>query len=252
MRCNLCPLKYLRCILYFLVLFFILIFNTLGYCELADLEFIGQDRSHKPTLKDDREIVKEGITYTPVPSEKIPDVSDAHISESIKETIIGLKDAKYSLVEIVNFLKNNDRKAHEISIACLNLSQDSKYGFSGKEIHAALIKAGFSEKEADAAIPIAMRSDGQLFSTYPKAEGDDTDKDMLIRPNPFSVNSVKTIGQSEDKEQTLKRTDAQVNNNADMEKQQLSPNNIFNGLGNWQSFQNERYDLLRNTQANPI
>ncbi len=118
------------------------------------------------------------------------------------------------------------------------------YSFSGKEIHAALTEAGFSEKEADAAVPVALRSKGQLFSIYPKNEHIDTGKDILITPNPFSTNPAKTISQAEARDRVLKKADNRLDNNVNTQNDNVVPQSNFNGLGNWQNFQNSRFNFL--------
>ncbi|MBU0633506.1 MAG: hypothetical protein KKB82_03320 [Candidatus Omnitrophica bacterium] len=126
-------------------------------------------------------IVSNGVSYQPITKE-LPLVSDTEL-DVIKESVVGLKEANYTLNEIVGLLKADNKSASDISLACLS----SKANFKGADIYAALINAGFTKKEADAAVPVALRGEGQIFPVDTKEKNSIAAEEVLIAPNPLSI-----------------------------------------------------------------
>ncbi|MBU4304179.1 MAG: hypothetical protein KJ893_00910 [Candidatus Omnitrophica bacterium] len=162
-------------------------------------------------------------------SEEVPFVSDARVS-NVKETVAGLKEAGYSLEDVVSILKNDNKGAPEISIACLSA------GYSGTNIFNALKEAGFSGKAAEAAVPPALRTEGQIFSVYfDKTGKGNIDRTAMISPNPFSDGKVLTTTGNVSAGNS---TGQEIINPVQVK---VSVGVTFNGLGDWNKFQNERF-----------
>ncbi|MCM8812510.1 MAG: hypothetical protein NC924_01070 [Candidatus Omnitrophica bacterium] len=143
-----------------------------GQNALAGAESIGRGE------RTDESSRVEKVPFVPTGAE-LPFVADAAFSRRVQDTVAGLKSAHYSIDEIVAVLKQDNRPAFEISLALLNNN------YSGPAIHAALLKAGFSERAADAAVPVALRREGQLFPVKKSAAADAAP--VRIRPNPLAA-----------------------------------------------------------------
>ncbi|RKY37519.1 MAG: hypothetical protein DRP78_00865 [Candidatus Omnitrophota bacterium] len=136
-------------------------------------------------------VINRNLSYK-VLSAQMPYVPDAQISNDLKQVIRGLKEANYSLIEIVSFLKKDGYKAFEISIACLN----HKFNYTGKQIYDALKKNGFSNKSVDAALPIALRNIGQVFAIKLK-DNNNSANNIFIKPNPFTNGIISQISMAQ-------------------------------------------------------
>ena len=207
------------------VLLYILLFIRTGNCQPVDELSLHQPSAKKTVANEaDTNKIKQ-VPYTGT-SEEVPFVSDARVS-NVKETVVVLKEAGYSLEDIVSILKNDNKGAPEISIACLSA------GYSGSNIFNALKESGFSGKAAQAAVPPALRTEGRLFSVYSDKTGKgNIDQTAMISPNPF-------------KDGKVLETTGNVNNKA---SETINPVQVkvsvgvaFNGLGDWNKFQNERF-----------
>ncbi|MCK5492453.1 MAG: hypothetical protein KAJ14_05010, partial [Candidatus Omnitrophica bacterium] len=105
------------------------------------------------------------------------------------------------------------------------------------KIFQALKKAGFSERAAQAAVPAALRTQSQPLSIYTN-NPDSVEAEMtLIEPNPFSSGDINSKPKAAI-QQEKKKSSANVN---PMEVP-VSVGVKFNGLGNWNNFQNERFN----------
>jgi hypothetical protein len=223
-------------ILLITALYFILIYGGgVGLCQSENV-LAGQDNAQKAELTDAASQKVTNVPYVSSTADSVPLVADAQIVGA-KETVNGLKDAGYSLDEIVGVLKNDKKSAPEISIACL------KSGFNGGKIFAALKKAGFSEAAAQAAVPTALRSQGQLFHVYTNNPDSVPAETAMITPNPFnaqkSENNTDHIGAAAP--EIKKDTATNVSAAANQISVPVSVGVTFNGLGDWSTFQNQRF-----------
>lgn len=167
------------------------------------------------------------VPFSKVTAGSMPLVSDAKV-ETIHQTVSGLKEAGYSLDEIVGVLKSDQKQAPQISIALL------KQGYNGTKIYQSLLKAGFSERSAQAAVPPALRTREQPFVVYDGTDPDSVNAETaMITPNPFSKGTLAT-----------KQTDM----SAVPVSQIAVPVSVgvtFNGLANWGEIQNNRFNADR-------
>jgi len=162
------------------------VFSSISFSQGSSI-YSGQVNPALPEETDHNEYAEEGnVTINEVPyplvTQDMPLVSDAQVN-STRDAIIGLQEAGYGLDEIVVLLKADNKNASEISIACLN----PQVNYNGSDIHAALLNAGFSQAEADAAVPVALRSEGQFFTTNSNDPGSVAAEEVLIDPNPLST-----------------------------------------------------------------
>ncbi len=228
MKVEMFPGKNHRYLILLLICLFLAFSNSPGNAQVDEINMHTIDT--KPELKqeNDKEILKN-VPHTNMVSDYMPLISDTKIS-NLKETIKGLKEAGYTLDEIVAVLKNDSFKASQISIACL------KAGYNGTNIFKALKKVGFSDRSAQAAVPAALRTKSQLFSTYTHDPDSVEAEAALIEPNPFTVGNINTkpkaIIQQEKKKTATKINPMEV---------PVSVGVKFNGLGNWGDFQNNRF-----------
>lgn len=224
--------------LFIAALYFILLYGcSVGLCQAERKDmFSGQDGSQKAELADSSAQTITNVPYVSSTSDSVPLVADAQIV-STSGTVSGLKDAGYSLDEIVGVLKNDKKSAPEISIACL------KSGYNGTSIFKALKKAGFSETAAQAAVPAALRTQGQLFQVYSNNPDSVPAETAMIAPNPFNAQATKQDGaasESEIKADPAKNTphSSAANNAINVP---VSVGVTFNGLGDWSTFQDQRF-----------
>lgn len=189
-----------------------------------------QEKESKPELKDKKNAkTLKNVPHANMASESIPLVSDGKIS-NLKETIKGLKEAGYTISEIVVVLKNDKYEAPQISIACL------KAGYNGTKIFQALKKAGFSNRQAQAAVPAALRTESQPLSVYINNPDSVEAETSLIEPNPFTTGNVNSKPKA-----TIQKEKKKSNNNINPMEVPVSVGVKFDGLGNWNEFQNNRF-----------
>jgi hypothetical protein len=203
-----------------------------GNCQAQRDEVMpaGQGTAAKAELNDSTSQKVTKVPYVNATGETIPLVADTQIV-GIKETVTGLKEAGYSLNEIAVVLKNDKKSAPEISVACL------RAGYNGTKVFEALQRSGFSSQAAEAAVPPALRTQGQLFSVH-KNNPDSAAAEMaMIEPNPLRANTVKdtvvpVLQENRKTASTINPIEVPV-----------SVGVTFNGLSNWNSFQNERFGV---------
>ncbi|MBI4708288.1 MAG: hypothetical protein HY761_10265 [Candidatus Omnitrophica bacterium] len=217
-----------------LIVFFAVVFLTAGSAQSANQDILLQDNNEQPKegLTENDNTIETEPAFGGASFDNIPLVSDVRVT-NITDTVSGLKKSGYSLDTIASFLKNDEQSASDISIACL------REGYNGMEIFNALQNAGFSERECDAAVPKALRTQGQFLSIFTKINADsDNDNSAVISPNPFTKGVLKS--------------DTMVSSNADNSSNGSVINPIevpvsvgvtFNGLGNWNAFQDERHGI---------
>lgn len=222
---------------YLSVLLIILFLATCGYSQIQDNLLDDNTRADTQLSTDsDEPITVESNKYTNSTTDNIPLVSDAKVS-GVQETVNGLKEAKYSLQEIVDVLANDDKNAAEISIACL------RAGYNGREVYSALRNNdSFSENEVNAAVPPALRTEGQLFTLTASQNLDPVIVEMaLIEPNPFT----KGVIQSVDNDQPTIQSNNNTTSSTEIDPIQVEVSVgvvSFDGLGDWKKFQNDRFN----------
>ena len=211
-----------------LVCVFLAVSNSPGNAQVQKIN-IQADES-KPELKDEHSVqTLKNVPHTNMTSDSLPLVSDGRIS-NLKETVKGLKEAGYTISEIVVVLKNDNYEAPQISIACL------KAGYNGTKIFQALKKAGFSDRSAEAAVPAGLRTKSQLLSVYTN-NPDSVEAEMtLIKPNPFTSGDINSKLKA-----TIQQEKKKNSSNINPMEVPVSVGVKFNGLGNWSDFQNNRF-----------
>ena len=202
--------------------------NSPGNAQVQEINM--QESKNKAESKDaDNMQILKNVPHTNMSSDSLPLVSDGRIS-NLKETINGLKEAGYTLLDTVEVLKNDKYKAPQISIACL------KSGYNGRKIFKALKKAGFSDRQAQAAVPAALRTQSQPLNIYTNNPDSVEAQTSLIEPNPFTKGDIaarpKAVIQKEKKKSSSNVNPMEV---------PVSVGVKFNGLGNWNEFQNNRF-----------
>ena len=117
--------------------------NLPGYCQMEKIKRYNSKKSQKDQLKESEsdDMKVKNIPAGEYSFDEVPLVADARV-DNMQDTIEGLKDVGYSLDEIVTVLKNDNKNAPQISMACL------KAGYNGTKIYNSLQKAGFSKGEA--------------------------------------------------------------------------------------------------------
>jgi len=195
-----------------------------------------QSGNEKAELNNDNNHGKvKNIPRPSITSDNVPLVSDAKV-QGINETIDGLKDAGYTLDEIVSVLKNDNYNAPKISIACL------KAGYNGSKIFQALKKNGFSNRAAEAAVPVALRTSTQPLVVYNANPDSVKAETALIEPNPFSSQAVKTKAQDNTVKAVIQKGNNEKKSDVNPLEVPVSVGVTFNGLGNWNAFQDERFN----------
>ncbi len=231
MKVEIFPGNYLKKMIFILlVCVFLVAGNSLANAQVEKINM--RNKESKPELQDgDNVQILKNVPHTNMVSDSVPLVSDAKIS-NLKETVKGLKEAGYTISEIVVVLKNDNCEAPQISIACL------KAGYNGTKIFKALKNAGFSDRSAQAAVPAALRTESQPLSFYTNKPDSVAAEMALIEPNPFTNGNVnsrsKSTIQKEKKKGALSINPMEV---------PVSVGIKFNGLGNWNNFQNNRFGL---------
>lgn len=216
------------------ILCLVFMFETQAKAQVHDLNM--NSDSEKPELQDEGSSAKvKNIPHSNITSDNVPLVSDAKV-QSINETISGLKEAGYTLDEIVSVLKNDNYNAPKISIACL------KAGYNGTKIFDALKKNGFSERSAEAAVPVALRTSAQPFVVY-SADPNSVEAEMaLIDPNPFSSGVIASNAQDGSAKAAIQEESKAGKADVNPLEVPVSVGVTFNGLGNWNAFQDERFN----------
>ena len=229
MRIEIFPGKdFKRMIFILLICVFLAVSNSPGNAQVQKIN-MRADRS-KPELKDeDSARTLKNVPHANMASDSLPLVSDGKIS-NLKETVNGLKEAGYTISEIVVVLKNDNFEAPQISIACL------RTGCNGTKIFQALKKAGFSDRQAQAAVPAALRTKSQPLSVYTN-NPDSVEAEMtLIQPNPFTSGDINSKPKT-----TIQQEKKKSISNINPMEVPVSVGVKFNGLGNWSDFQNNRF-----------
>ncbi len=221
-----------RIVFILLICVFLAVNNSPGNAQVQKRNM--QANKAKPELKEEDSMqILKNVPHANMESDSLPLVSDGKIS-NLKETVKGLKEAGYTISEIVVVLKNDSFKAPQISIACL------KAGYNGTKIFQALKKAGFSDRQAQAAVPAALRTKSQPLSVYMN-DPDSVEAEMtLIEPNPFTSGKISSKPKAA-LQQGKKKTAAKIN----PLEVPVSVGVKFNGLGNWSDFQNNRFGTQR-------
>ncbi|MCP4649166.1 MAG: hypothetical protein GY853_03675 [PVC group bacterium] len=254
-----------RIIIFALV--FILLLSTLVRGQFSDKEYGSSNGKRKPILREDQIPVKDGVSYSAFEETS---VSKSRESEGVRTTISGLLDAGYDLEEVVVLLEKQGHSAASISIVCL----DPQFKLDAKQIHSALHKAGFSKQEADGAVPVSLRQAKQLF--YQPAKNNSKSviaekslESQAVESLQVSAPAVKPLINSETELKstinTLKRSRVSTPQIVEVLKelgvssdsivkafdeiQSGSSTDGFNGLGEWKSFQNARYDNVKSEAA---
>jgi hypothetical protein len=184
---------------------------------MQKIDVSGEDQ-HRAELTENKSV--NIVPYTKGASEPSP-LSSETKGTKLEQTVKGLKDAGYSLDQITVVLKNDNNDASEVSIACL------KQGFSGDKVFKSLINAGFSKNSAESAVPLSIRQEIQIF-------GIATNYNEALNIGSLNTNS--------------KQSDAVVNNDkviiattAEVLEVPVSVGVTFNGLSNWNAFQDNRF-----------
>jgi len=232
MKLTLFSLYLLKILFCVMVVCCVMLHTCPAQCQTGREEMYDNSIQDKPELTDNNSQKINKVPYTKTGSNQIPLVADAHVSNTL-ETVAGLKEAGYSLDGVVVVLKNDTKKAPDISIACL------KAGYNGTEIHSALLKAGFSKGAADAAVPPALRTKSQPFFMYTNDSSSDDPEQAMIEPNPFTTGVLSSSKQNKEINSV-----AQDDEGAGINPYEVRVNVgvSFNGLGNWNNFQNERFE----------
>ncbi len=146
----------------------------------------------------------------------------------LDQTVAGLKEAGYSLDEIAIILKNDNNDPSVISIACL------KQGFRGDGIYKSLVKAGFSKNSAKSAVPLSIRQEEQFF-------GITTNINEIMNLEVLDNNQNNSL-----KVGTLKTNEKNaVVSTSEVLTVPVSVGVTFDGLSNWNAFQDDRYKEKR-------
>ncbi len=265
-------IKKLKIILFLLGLS--LMINPLGFCfDGYDQRgrSIGNGESDKGAYMEADQTVRKEVPFSPLTAEA-SFISQARISEGTKETVTGLKSVGFNTEDIVKTLKNGNKNAIEISIACLNVN------ISGEEIYNALINAGFSQPTADEAVPQALRNDKQLYNGNPGQKADvnvsglnntalglsdpgqktETSMSFLMTNDALLENTVDALKQANVSTPQVINVLKGVGVSAekiievlgkDLEK---GPSAVFKGLGEWASFQNNRFGESEQVSARKV
>ncbi len=141
----------------------------------------------RPVLREN--IAVKQVPYSSLGSEAAVEKGPGEVGAA-KELASALKESGFELKNIVKMIKNStSASAGEISIICLSA------GFESEQVHSALIQSGYTQKEANAAVPDHLR--GAKMSVF---------FDQQTRTN--------------------------------------GPDRGFEGLGNWQKFQEQRFQKM--------
>jgi len=202
----------------FIFIIFVFIINGLGICQSEKFA----NSSDREDLKTE---LKEGNSVNVVPYTKgsTVSISPALITKGSKleQVVKGLKDAGYSLDEVTLILKNDKNDASTVGIACL------KQGFSGQQIYKSLLKSGYTKNSADLAVPLSIRQEVQIL-------GISTNYNEAIDLSAVKNNTAKI-------EAIVKNDENSASNVSEALKVPVSVGITFNGLGNWNKFQNNRF-----------
>lgn len=208
----------------FIFILFVFIINTLGICQMQKLNMSGNSQE-KTELNEDSSV--KVVPYTAGSSESVLIVTDTS-GIKLDQIVRGLKEAGYSLDEIAIILKNDNNNCSAISIACL------KQGFTGDKIYKSLINAGFSKNSAQSAVPLSIRQEEQFFG---------------IATN---INETMSLGVLENSQVTSAEVDNKGQNTkavvgipSDVLEVPVSVGVTFNGLSNWNVFQDDRFNTER-------
>ena len=194
--------------------------------ELAEINAYQGEENIRPQLGENQNVANKVVPY--IALEEKGAYYPVENSSHVLETVAGLKDAGYSLDEIVLILKNNDTSALTISSACLN------NGYKGEMVFGALTRAGFGEREVQTAVPFNMRQVNVLAEPYNPALI--SAGGVVIETNPFIAVSHTQDVVSGDK--------SAYDNVAPVELE-VSVGVSFDGLGDWRKFQNQRFESIR-------
>ncbi|MBU1042848.1 MAG: hypothetical protein KJ915_00415 [Candidatus Omnitrophica bacterium] len=171
-----------------------------------------KDQQQKATLTENSSV--NVVPYTKGAAAS-PAGSSITRGAKLEQTVKGLNDAGYSLDEVTVILKNDKNDASTVSIACL------KQGFNGQQIYKSLLKAGYSKKSADLAVPLSIRPEIQIL-------GISTNYNEAIDSSLAGKNNKVSLSVSESVMQVP-----------------VSVGVTFNGLSNWNSFQDKRFSSER-------
>ena len=229
MKVKMFPGKYLKKVIFILLIgVFLVVGNSPGSAQVQKINIKGNE--NKPEIKDaDSAKALRNVPHASMTSDSLPLVSDGRIS-NLKETIKGLKEAGYTISEIVVVLKNDKYEAPQISIACL------KAGYNGTKIFQALKKAGFSDRQAEAAVPAALRTQSQPLSVYTNDPDSVEAETSLIEPNHFTTGDLNLTPKT-----TIQKEKTKSSSRINPMEVPVSVGVKFNGLGNWNEFQNNRF-----------
>jgi len=208
----------------------ILLLNFSAYAQSFNRKFEDNhfNKSETKINQKDKEIMVPYIkTFSEKSGNKDLQMTDNY--DNIKTVLSGLKK-EYLLPEIIVFLKKNKKTACEIGMVCLS----SEFNYTGKQIHRALIEAGFSLQDADNAVPKALRDETQGF-----VKNLNVDNSVLRDLDLFLTDT------SSSKEFNAP-VQSYVHSNSSVEyRNDLDRKRGFTGLGAWDGFQDSRYDSLK-------
>ncbi|MBU1086642.1 MAG: hypothetical protein KKD05_03900 [Candidatus Omnitrophica bacterium] len=194
-----------------------LIINRLGICQVQKLDS-AKDQQQKAELTENNSV--NVIPYTEGASASLVGSSTTQGSK-LEQTVKGLKDAGYSLDEVTVILKNDKNDASTVSIACL------KQGFNGQQIYKSLLKSGYSKKSADLAVPLSIRQEIQIL-------GISTNYNEAIDSFAGKNNAEKIEAKTQNNQVSLSVAE-------NLMQVPVSVGVTFNGLSNWNSFQDKRF-----------
>ncbi len=203
-------------ILLSIFILFGLIINGLGICQIPKLSN-GSDQQQKAELREGNSV--NVVPYTKGSTGSFQSSSTTKGSK-LEQTVKGLKDAGYSLDEITLILKNDKNDASTVGIACL------KQGFSGQQIYKSLLKSGYSKNNADLAVPLSIRQEIQVLG---------------ISTNYNEAIDLGSVENSSAKIKAVENNNSNINAANGLEVP-VSVGITFNGLGNWGSFQDGRFE----------
>ena len=219
------------------VLFIVLNIYTHSKCELSNTRN-NEQRRELPVLVDDGELGPTNVVPYTATSSSVNYNHGNMVYDQKTETVLGLKEAGYGLDEIVSILKNDGQSAVEISIVCLNND------YNGISVFNALKDNGFSEAEAEMAVPPALMTESLAVGGYSASPDFISAGGVIIKTNPFLSGIDPSAQQDNINQGTTQGSNDQVDDAVNPINVEVSIGVSFNGLGDWNKFQNQRYESI--------
>jgi len=224
-----------KIVLCLVVLFIVLNIYTQSKCELNNTRSNEQQRE-LPVLVDEGQLGPANVVPYTATSSSVNYDHENIVYDQKTETVLGLKEAGYSLNEIVSILKNDGQTAVEISIVCLN------NGYNGASVFNALKDNGFSGAESEMAVPPALMAESLAVGGYAASPDFISAGGVIIKTNPF-LSGIDTYTQQDNiNPGTTQQNNAQIDDSVNPINVEVSIGVSFNGLGDWNRFQNQRYE----------